>query len=161
MKQYRCLYDKTSKGYKEKDAVNNTWREVANEVESGGAESGSESLGSIVYAPTQDSQQSQKLPTVEKNRKGHSKRSLKEKSSNVSLKKLKKGVQGSVKEALLEEMEFSVISKMNSRLNDRSKRKGEKEKENVKPDIEDVFCQTLALEQSNYLCSLDVLLSKK
>ena len=98
-----------------------------------------------MYAPTQDSQQSQKLPTVEKNRKGHSKRSLKEKSSNVSLKKLKKGVQGSVKEALLEEMEFSVISKMNSQLNDRSKRKGEK-KENVKPDIEDVFFQTLALE---------------
>ena len=33
VKQYHCLYDKTSKGYKEKDAVNNAWREVANEVE--------------------------------------------------------------------------------------------------------------------------------
>ena len=150
------LDDEANIGYDESN-----YEEERGDEEESGAESGSESLGSIVYAPTQDSQQSQKLPTVEKNRKGHSKRSLKEKSSNVSLKKLKKGVQGSVKEALLEEMEFSVISKMNSRLNDRSKRKGEKEKENVKPDIEDVFCQTLALEQSNYLCSLDVLLSKK
>ena len=149
------LDDEANIGYDESN-----YEEERGDEEESGAESGSESLGSIVYAPTQDSQQSQKLPTVEKNRKGHSKRSLKEKSSNVSLKKLKKGVQGSVKEALLEKMEFSVISKMNSRLNDRSKRKGEK-KENVKPDIEDVFCQTLALEQSNYLCSLDVLLSKK
>ena len=51
------------------------------------------------------------------------------------------------KDALLEEMEFSMLSKINSRMNERDKRqqnKGKVEKKEL--DSEDVFCQTLAFD---------------
>jgi len=60
-------------------------------------------------------------------------------------KKIKKKVQGAAKDALLEEMEFSLISKINSRMSERGK--NEKEGNDKKePDNEDIFCQALALD---------------
>ena len=33
VKEYPCLFDKTDKGYKEKDCVANAWKEVADSLE--------------------------------------------------------------------------------------------------------------------------------
>ena len=33
IKEYPCLFDKTDKGYKEKDCVANAWKEVADSME--------------------------------------------------------------------------------------------------------------------------------
>ena len=62
-------------------------------------------------------------------------------------KKGKAPIKGAAKDALLEEMEFSMLSKINSRMNERDKRqqnKGKVEKKEL--DSEDVFCQTLAFD---------------
>ena len=62
-------------------------------------------------------------------------------------KKGKAPIKGAAKDALLEEMEFSMLSKINSRMNERDKRqqnKGKAEKKEL--DSEDVFCQTLAFD---------------
>jgi hypothetical protein len=62
-------------------------------------------------------------------------------------KKGKKRIQGAAKDALLEEMEFSLISKMNSRMSERERRQQDKENNSKKElESEDVFCQALALD---------------
>ena len=63
-------------------------------------------------------------------------------------KKGKAPFKGAAKDALLEEMEFAMLSKINSRRNERDKRqqnKGKVEKKEL--DSEDVFwCQALAFD---------------
>ena len=63
--------------------------------------------------------------------------------------KRKPQIQGSAREKLLEEMEYSVLSKINLRMNEREKRKDIKNREKVEekePDSEEVFCQALSLD---------------
>lgn len=72
---------------------------------------------------------------------------LPEREESFKPSKRKKQIQGAAKESLLEDMEFSLISKMNSRMSEREKRKQEKREDPKKGlDSEDVFCQALALD---------------
>lgn len=61
-------------------------------------------------------------------------------------KKGKKRIQGAAKDTLLEEMEFSLISKMNARMSEREKRQREGKNNKKELDSEDVFCQGLAMD---------------
>lgn len=110
------------------------------------------------FQETEDEQESQgnTVPSVESIRdvpskeakSDNSKMKQKDPSTAPTAKKAKKRIQGAAKEALMEEMEFSLISKMNSTMNDRLKRKKEKEMAQPKIEIdnEDAFCQALALD---------------
>ena len=62
-------------------------------------------------------------------------------------KKGKAPIKGAAKDALLEGMEFSMLSKINSQMNERDKRqqnKGKVEKKEL--DSEDVFCQAFVFD---------------
>lgn len=64
-------------------------------------------------------------------------------------KKQKKQIQGANKASLIEEMEFSLMSKMNTHISNRErKRKLSEKEENQKKELssEDIFCQALAMD---------------
>ena len=64
-------------------------------------------------------------------------------------KKQKKQIQGANKASLIEEMEFSLMSKMNTHISNRErKRKLSENEENQKKELssEDIFCQALAID---------------
>ena len=64
---------------------------------------------------------------------------LPEREESFKPSKRKKQIQGAAKESLLEDMEFSLMSKMNSRMSDREKRKQEKRKDPKKSSIAKMF----------------------
>ena len=64
---------------------------------------------------------------------------LPEREESFKPSKRKKQIQGAAKESLLEDMEFSLMSKMNSRMSDREKRKQEKRKDPNKSSIAKMF----------------------
>ena len=70
-----------------------------------------------------------------------------EREESFKPSKRKKQIQGAAKESLLEGMEFSLMSKMNSQMSERERRKQEKREDPKKGlDSEDVFCQALDLD---------------
>jgi len=76
----------------------------------------------------------------------------KDKNSQVdgpTKSKRKPQIQGAARETLLEEIEHSMLSKINLRMNEREKRRDIKNREKVEQkelDSEDVFCQALSLD---------------
>ena len=64
---------------------------------------------------------------------------LPEREESFEPSRRKKKIQGAAKESLLEDMEFSLMSKMNSRMSEREKRKQEKPKDPKKGSIAKMF----------------------
>lgn len=60
--------------------------------------------------------------------------------------KKKPRIQGAAKETLLEEMEYSILRKINLRMNEQEKRRKTDKVELKELDSEDVFCQALSLD---------------